>query len=220
MKRQETFGERLDRLLTNSGKSTGELVKGSRGMITHQHLHNWRSGRNLPNSERLLLLAKFLGVSLDELVEPSKRLWRTQPAEGTRVPLIEEGFMPGMNVKTAVKQRFRLPDTLCTEDTMAYVVPPSDDSNLAGPDPIMPHDVLILEPNVRPKIGDVVIASSSQGKIAVGAYVYDDGTFWIEPSNAAPVRAGDYVPFGHVYGIIRSAGDEVSITYCRTGLRR
>lgn len=77
------FGQKLIRLRKKQGLSQEEL--GRRLDVSRQTVSKWEAGASYPDFERLILLADFFGVSLDELARDGHKPGR-KSAENIQLP--------------------------------------------------------------------------------------------------------------------------------------
>lgn len=66
------FNEQIKRLRKENNLTQEEMAK--KLNVTRQAISNWENNRNLPDFEMIILIAKTLGVSLDELILGDKKM--------------------------------------------------------------------------------------------------------------------------------------------------
>lgn len=86
------FGQKLIRLRKKQGLSQEEL--GRRLDVSRQTVSKWEAGASYPDFERLILLADFFGISLDELVRGEQKNRRA----GENIQLPADIYLKGKKV--------------------------------------------------------------------------------------------------------------------------
>ena len=85
------FSEKIYTLRKERGLSQEQLAEELN--VSRQAISKWESGRAVPETEKLLVISEYFGVSLDYLMKDSNELQRAQP--NTVSPTSSHHLLPG-----------------------------------------------------------------------------------------------------------------------------
>lgn len=142
------FAQKLQQLRREKGVSQEELANAFD--VTRQAVSKWESGQAYPETEKLLLISDYFGVSLDTLLRPERTQSNADPAEA---PQAKPPVTPGEESPPNAEQ----------EETVTHTPPPQDtpkQPTLQGSTP----SVSMTEENVRGFLSE----KGQQGQVIAG----------------------------------------------------
>lgn len=153
-------------------------------------ISQYELGTAMPSANRLALIAKSLDVSLDWLISGSDNFQNdaTRTADKVvKVPLISDtqaggwreimdNFQPGQaDVWIETTERV-------SKNAFALRVSGNSMQDANNPRSIPDGAIVIVDPNVEPQSGDIVVARLN-GSSTVKKYVVDGGNYYLNPLN-------------------------------------
>ena len=84
-----TLGERIALLRGQNKMSQGDLAE--KLNVSRQSFSKWETGASIPELDKLIMMSKLFGVTLDELVGSDFMGRATQPTANSRVDTVECG---------------------------------------------------------------------------------------------------------------------------------
>ena len=205
----DTLGKRLLNLRKSSGLTQGEIGKICNG-ASKASVSQWEKDVTLPTLPSLLILKKYYGITLDELVLGHSTVSEAQ-LRSSLIPvftwdLLDNPDHNNKNMKTA-NDVGTIPYPFdCSEKTYALIVEGHSMSSPNGR--TYPEGVTIVcdpEQAETAKSGERVIARvAATGKATFKELVIEDGSRWLRPLNPAPqyqVITGHFDIIAKVIGV-------------------
>jgi SOS-response transcriptional repressor LexA len=208
--------------MARAGLKPADIVKRSRGSITHARLNNWLKGYNDPRKEVLTELAALTGSTVAELLgevplKDKPRAVRARSVNEVEVPRLQP-ISAGQEWTDPFDsdQTEPIPGFMATPVT--FVVSVDGDSMY---DLLEPGDLAVFVQHPQPQIGLIVVARNHEGGMTIKQLKHDGREYVLHPLNPSydDILASRWHTEGYLVGIIRDHAGERTIRHNPKGLR-
>lgn len=190
------FSERLRTLRDRAGLTQAEIA--DKLGLTSRAVGAWESGRARPRLDKMSQLADLFGVTVSDLMGEGSEVPLTGAPTGL-VPLIATSHMGELEDDLEPDRSVPVPQEVIDRHPGCFAVRAEGGCM----DKRYPHDcIIVLDPNMEPRVGDAVMARFPDGRSVVRAYMPGSSTLMLSPDS----WSGEYEDI-----VIRPGDDPVEL---------
>ena len=170
------FSERVRSLRERAGLTQAEIAQ--KLGLTSRAVGAWENGRARPRLDKMSQLAELLNVTVSELMgEPGMDV---QGAPTGLVPLLGSTHMGERDDDTYPEDFVRVPQEVIDRHPGCFAV----HAEGGCMDKRYPHDcVVVLDPAMRPRVGDAVLARFEDGRSVLRSYMPGSTVLMLSPDS-------------------------------------
>lgn len=190
------FSERLRTLRDRAGLTQAEIA--DKLGLTSRAVGAWESGRARPRLDKMSQLADLFGVTVSDLMGEGAEVPLTGAPTGL-VPLVATSHMGEPEDDLEPDRSVPVPQEVIDRHPGCFAVRAEGGCM----DKRYPHDcIIVLDPNMEPRVGDAVMARFPDGRSVVRAYMPGSSTLMLSPDS----WSGEYEDI-----VIRPGDDPVEL---------
>ena len=190
------FSERLRTLRDRAGLTQAEIA--DKLGLTSRAVGAWESGRARPRLDKMSQLADLFGVTVSDLMGDGSEIPLTGAPTGL-VPLVATSHMGDPEDDLEPDRSVPVPQEVIDRHPGCFAVRAEGGCM----DRRYPHDcIIVLDPNMEPRVGDAVMARFPDGRSVVRAYMPGSSTLMLSPDS----WSGEYEDI-----VIRQGDDPVEL---------
>ena len=190
------LGENIRKYREMAGLDQGQLA--SKLDRTNGAVSQWESGRSTPRMPTLHKLADVLNVTVSDLMGEGSEVPLTGAPTGL-VPLVATSHMGEPEDDLEPDRSVPVPQEVIDRHPGCFAVRAEGGCM----DRRYPHDcIIVLDPNMEPRVGDAVMARFPDGRSVVRAYMPGSSTLMLSPDS----WSGEYEDI-----VIRPGDDPVEL---------
>lgn len=190
------FSERLRSLRDRAGLTQAEIA--DKLGLTSRAVGAWESGRARPRLDKMSQLADLFGVTVSDLMGEGAEIPLAGAPTGL-VPLVATSHMGEPEDDLEPDRSVPVPQEVIDRHPGCFAVRAEGGCM----DRRYPHDcIIVLDPNMEPRVGDAVMARFPDGRSVVRAYMPGSSTLMLSPDS----WSGEYEDI-----VIRPGDDPVEL---------
>lgn len=190
------FSERLRSLRDRAGLTQAEIA--DKLGLTSRAVGAWESGRARPRLDKMSQLADLFGVTVSDLMGEGAEVPMAGAPTGL-VPLVATSHMGEPEDDLEPERSVPVPQEVIDRHPGCFAVRAEGGCM----DRRYPHDcIIVLDPNMEPRVGDAVMARFPDGRSVVRAYMPGSSTLMLSPDS----WSGEYEDI-----VIRPGDDPVEL---------